>query len=152
MTETTNLFPDSAEPLPKNDGVMFDMTGSAHSESAAAGSSAEQTGAVRSWPGSTPSDDSPAVGGDGRQLSAMRLPDLQRLAQSLGLAGTARMRKGQLIAAIEEAGQGRTQGAGRPSAGESAGLLLRRDRQSKRIKWKLSQADRACGSRREPPL
>ncbi len=119
MTETTNLFPDSAEPLPKNDGVMFDMAGSAHSESAAAGSSAEQTGAVRSWPGSTPSDDSPAVGGDGRQLSAMRLPDLQRLAQSLGLAGTARMRKGQLIAAIEEAGPGRTQGA-RPSAGESA--------------------------------
>ena len=32
----------------------------------------------------------------------MKLPDLQRLAQSLGLAGTARMRKGQLIAAIEE--------------------------------------------------
>ncbi|HEX5189047.1 MAG TPA: transcription termination factor Rho [Streptosporangiaceae bacterium] len=35
----------------------------------------------------------------------MRLPDLQRLAQSLGLAGTARMRKGQLIAAIEAAGK-----------------------------------------------
>jgi transcription termination factor Rho len=38
----------------------------------------------------------------------MRLPDLQRLAQSLGLAGTARMRKGQLIAAIEDAGQRRS--------------------------------------------
>jgi transcription termination factor Rho len=102
VTETTNLFPDSAEPLSKNDGVMFDVAGSAHPESAVAGSSAEQTGAVRSWPGSTPSDDSPKSGG---QLSAMRLPDLQRLAQSLGLAGTARMRKGQLIAAIEAARQ-----------------------------------------------
>jgi transcription termination factor Rho len=105
VTETTNLFPDSAEPLSTNDGVMFDIPGDAHPESAAAGTSAEQTGAVRSWPGSTPSDDSPATGGDSRQLSAMRLPDLQRLAQSLGLAGTARMRKGQLIAAIEGAGQ-----------------------------------------------
>ena len=105
MTEITNLFPDSAEPLSKNDGVMFDVAGGAHTESAAAGSSAEQTGAVRSWPGSTPADDSPAAGGDGGRLSAMRLPDLQRLAQSLGLAGTARMRKGQLIAAIEAAGQ-----------------------------------------------
>ncbi len=108
MTETTNLFPDSAEPLSTNDGVMFDVAGSVQPESAAAGSSAEQTGAVRSWPGSTASDDSPAVGSDGKQLSTMRLPDLQRLAQSLGLAGTARMRKGQLIAAIEAAGRSRS--------------------------------------------
>jgi transcription termination factor Rho len=32
----------------------------------------------------------------------MLLPDLQRVAQSLGITGTARMRKGQLIAVIEE--------------------------------------------------
>jgi transcription termination factor Rho len=37
----------------------------------------------------------------------MVLPDLQRVAQSLGITGTARMRKGQLIAAIEERQQGR---------------------------------------------
>src|SRR5690242_13268183 len=98
---------------------MFDVAGNAHGESASAGSSAEQTGAVRSWPGSTPSDDSPAAGGDARQLSAMRLPDLQRLAQSLGLAGTARMRKGQLIAAIEEAGTAR-QGSAPTARGSSA--------------------------------
>ncbi len=136
MTETTNLFPDSAEPLSKNDGVMFDVAGSAHSESAVAGSSAEQTGAVRSWPGSTSSDDSPAAGGDGRQLSAMRLPDLQRLAQSLGLAGTARMRKGQLIAAIEAAGQPRPRTASgsashagtgpEPNQSESSGNSVKR--------------------------
>ena len=123
MTETTNLFPDSAEPLSTNDGVMFDTPDSVRSESAAAGSSAEQTGAVRSWPGSTPSDDSPATGGDSKQLSAMRLPDLQRLAQSLGLAGTARLRKGQLIAAIESAGQPRSapaSSAGQDPAPEAA--------------------------------
>jgi transcription termination factor Rho len=32
----------------------------------------------------------------------MLLPELQRVAQSIGITGTARMRKGQLIAAIEE--------------------------------------------------
>ncbi len=36
----------------------------------------------------------------------MLLPDLQRVAQSLGITGIARMRKGQLIAAIEERQQG----------------------------------------------
>jgi transcription termination factor Rho len=55
----------------------------------------------------------------------MKLPDLQRLAQSLGLAGTARMRKGQLIAAIEGAGQPRsvaasTAGQGPAAAGSQA--------------------------------
>jgi transcription termination factor Rho len=38
----------------------------------------------------------------GAALSAMLLPDLQRLAQSMGIVGTGRMRKGQVIAAIEE--------------------------------------------------
>ena len=36
----------------------------------------------------------------------MLLPELQRVAQSIGITGTARMRKGQLIAAIEERRQG----------------------------------------------
>ena len=36
----------------------------------------------------------------------MLLPELQRVAQSMGITGTARMRKGQLIAAIEERRQG----------------------------------------------
>jgi transcription termination factor Rho len=35
-------------------------------------------------------------------LAAMLLPELQELAASLGIAGTARMRKGQLVAAIQE--------------------------------------------------
>jgi transcription termination factor Rho len=48
----------------------------------------------------------------------MLLPDLQRVAQSLGITGTARMRKGQVIAAIEERRQGGPQGVG--TLGESA--------------------------------
>ena len=38
----------------------------------------------------------------GAGLSAMLLPELQSLAASLGITGTARMRKGDLIAAIQE--------------------------------------------------
>ena len=37
----------------------------------------------------------------------MLLPELQRLAQSLGMTGTARMRKGELVAAIEQRQGGR---------------------------------------------
>jgi transcription termination factor Rho len=51
----------------------------------------------------------------------MLLPDLQRLAQSMGIQGTGRMRKGQVIAAIEERqGSGGAPGAasaGRPATG-----------------------------------
>ncbi len=38
----------------------------------------------------------------GTGLSSMLLPELQRLAQSLGISGTGRMRKGQLVEAIQE--------------------------------------------------
>jgi transcription termination factor Rho len=77
--------------------------------------------AVRSWPdavdtavgsneasASSPGNPGTKVKG----LSAMLLPELQQLAQSIGITGTARMRKGQLIAAIEERRQdGRRQDA-----------------------------------------
>jgi transcription termination factor Rho len=49
----------------------------------------------------------------GTGLSAMLLPELQSLAASLGISGTARMRKGELITAITE-----RQGGGRPTAAE----------------------------------
>ncbi|HEX7745852.1 MAG TPA: Rho termination factor N-terminal domain-containing protein, partial [Micromonosporaceae bacterium] len=44
----------------------------------------------------------------GTGLSAMLLPELQSLAASLGISGTARMRKGDLIAAISERQSGST--------------------------------------------
>jgi transcription termination factor Rho len=50
----------------------------------------------------------------------MLLPELQRIAQAEGITGTARMRKGQLIAAIEEKRQGGEQREAR-SADEQRG-------------------------------
>jgi transcription termination factor Rho len=47
----------------------------------------------------------------GSGLAAMLLPELQSMASSLGISGTARMRKGELIAAIQERqGEGRVPG------------------------------------------
>jgi transcription termination factor Rho len=48
----------------------------------------------------------------------MLLPELQRLAQTLGITGVGRMRKGQLISAIDERQHGgATVGSGRPADG-----------------------------------
>ena len=44
----------------------------------------------------------------GTGLSALLLPELQQVAQQMGIAGTARMRKSQLIAAIQEKQGGAT--------------------------------------------
>ena len=80
-----------------------------------AGTSHEPDGAVRSWPdaGDTATEGGGAgasarrgTRSQGAGLSAMLLPELQRVAQSEGITGTAKMRKGQLIAAIEERRQG----------------------------------------------
>ncbi len=112
MSDTLDLF--SAE-----NGDSAGLSGSASSGpdtqplgvAEPAGTSHDRGGAVRSWPGAVDT----ATGGDeasanpsggassqARGLSAMLLPELQRVAQSIGITGTARMRKGQLIAAIEE--------------------------------------------------
>jgi len=53
----------------------------------------------------------------GRGLSEMLLPELQRLAQSMGITGVGRMRKGQLIEVI----QSRQSGAGSAANAASAG-------------------------------
>src|SRR3982750_687673 len=52
----------------------------------------------------------------GTGLSAMLLPELQSLAASLGISGTARMRKGELITAITErqSGGASAESAARP--------------------------------------
>jgi transcription termination factor Rho len=111
VSETLDLF--SAE-LPESGGQPAGAASSA-------GASHEPDGAVRSWPDADDSvraqavtspgseAESAARGGTRRQtggLSAMLLPELQRIAQSEGITGTAKMRKGQLIAAIEERRQG----------------------------------------------
>jgi transcription termination factor Rho len=84
------------------------------------GTSHASVGAVRSSPdavdiaagsGAVSTDLPRGAGARAGGLSAMLLPDLQRVAQSLGITGIARMRKGQLIAAIEERRQGGPQDA-----------------------------------------
>ncbi|WP_213456714.1 Rho termination factor N-terminal domain-containing protein, partial [Rhizomonospora bruguierae] len=56
----------------------------------------------------------------GTGLSALLLPELQSMAASLGISGTARMRKGELITAITERQGGGAAGAPRPRGGEVA--------------------------------
>src|SRR6516225_10102170 len=55
-------------------------------------------------------------GRHGGDLSKLRVSDLQGLAQQLGISGTARMRKGDLVAAIQE-----RQGGGRSTPRSGAG-------------------------------
>ncbi|MFG2064304.1 transcription termination factor Rho [Micromonospora sp. NPDC048871] len=62
----------------------------------------------------------------GTGLSAMLLPELQSLAASLGISGTARMRKGELISAITER-QGSAAGAPRPRAEVAAAAAPARE-------------------------
>src|SRR5580658_5592699 len=103
VTETTDLFSGSSDPSSTEqpssteDRIAADL---ADRTSDSAGSSLGQGGAVRSWVGGREAD-AQEVPGTGR-LASMLNPELQRLAQSLGITGTGRMRKGQLIAAIEE--------------------------------------------------
>ncbi|GAA1261483.1 hypothetical protein GCM10009677_11270 [Sphaerisporangium rubeum] len=56
----------------------------------------------------------------GTGLSAMVLPELQALASSLGISGTGRMRKGQLIAAIQEKQGVSADGAAAPAPAAEA--------------------------------
>nr|MDT0662879.1 transcription termination factor Rho [Micromonospora sp. DSM 115978] len=64
----------------------------------------------------------------GTGLAAMLLPELQSLAASLGISGTARMRKGELINAISERqGGAAAGGAPRPRAEVAAAAAPARD-------------------------
>jgi transcription termination factor Rho len=64
----------------------------------------------------------------GTGLSAMLLPELQSLAASLGISGTARMRKGELIAVISERQGGAAAGsAPRPRAEVAAAAVPARE-------------------------
>src|SRR5215467_8193068 len=102
------------------------------SEDAPAGNSAPPAAAGGT---TVPTSKSRSRGGTG--LSSLLMPELQRMAQSLGIQGAGRMRKGQLIEAIEarqggapkqEAGaanQGSDQRAA--SAGADAARLRKQD-------------------------
>ncbi len=91
------------------------------SEDAPAGISAPPAAAG----GSSTASKSRSRGGTG--LSSLLMPDLQQIAQTLGIPGAGRMRKGQLIEAIEarQGGSAGGKGSGQRAASAGAGATRR---------------------------
>jgi len=77
--------------------------------------------------GAAPAGRSGPSRSDGGGLAAMRLPELQQMAQSMGIKGTGRMRKGEVIAAIQDR-QGGTAASVAPRSATGA----RRDHSTQR--------------------
>jgi transcription termination factor Rho len=115
VSETIDLFSGSSG-MPEEPTVLPQPGGAAAGAASSPGTSTAQASEVRSSPDGTDGHGAGQGaggartggqgGGSGRALTAMLLPELQRVAQSLGITGTGRMRKGQLISAIEERRQG----------------------------------------------
>ncbi|HEY2550358.1 MAG TPA: transcription termination factor Rho [Streptosporangiaceae bacterium] len=130
MSETIDLFSGSSG-MPEEPTVLPQPGGAAAGAASSPGTSTAQASEVRSSPDGTDGHGAgqgaggartgSQGGGSGRALTAMLLPELQRVAQSLGITGTGRMRKGQLISAIEERRQGRAPAATASPAAASAG-------------------------------
>ena len=87
----------------------------------------------------------------GSGLTAMLLPELQSMAASLGISGTARMRKGELISAITEKQQG---GAPRPRAEVAATAGNTRDEVRAEVREAEAPAERPRRASRPagPPM
>ncbi|MGY1705041.1 transcription termination factor Rho [Geodermatophilus sp. SYSU D00697] len=93
-------------------------------------------------PQSAGTDEAPAASGTtgrtrrrGSGLSGMLLPELQRLAAELGISGTGRMRKGDLVAAISARQVGGEGASGAPATedtGTTAGIPTARSADSAR--------------------
>jgi transcription termination factor Rho len=119
VSETIDLFSGSSGEPEESPGLSR-AAGQSAGVAPAAGTSPAQTGAVRSRPGAddgTSAASQPAASKRaGAGLNGMLMPDLQRLAQSLGLTGTTRLRKGDLVAAIQERQGGRSAATGAASA------------------------------------
>jgi transcription termination factor Rho len=88
---------DTTEILSGTSNVPEDAPAGTSAPPAAEGGSPK--GDLGSPPAAAPTSKSRGRGGAG--LSSMVMPDLQRIAQGLGIPGAGRMRKGQLIEAIE---------------------------------------------------
>ena len=100
MSDTTEIFTGSSgvpEASPGQSGAPEGRTAEDAATGAAASGAPPMRGAAA---GETVTDRAARRGGSG--LSGMLLPELQRLAQSMGITGVGRMRKGQLIGVIQE--------------------------------------------------
>jgi transcription termination factor Rho len=107
VSDTTEVFTGTPG-TPEESPALFPAPAATRGTTGQAGASPEPDGAARSWQdgdgqaggaGEAAAADSRRRGGG---LGGMLLPELQRLAQSLGMTGTGRMRKGELVAAIEQ--------------------------------------------------
>ncbi|GGR86562.1 hypothetical protein GCM10010169_33590 [Micromonospora fulviviridis] len=78
----------------------------------------------------------------GTGLSAMLLPELQSLAASLGISGTARMRKGELISAITERQGGAAAGTPRPRAEVAAAAAPAREEVHAEVREERTETER----------
>ncbi len=76
----------------------------------------------------------------------MLLPELQSLAASLGISGTARMRKGELISAISERQGGAAAGTPRPRAEATAAAAPAREE----VRAEVTQAPSGADQNRAP--
>ena len=126
MSDTTEVFTGTPG-TPEESPALFPAPAAARGTTGPAGASPEPAGAARSWPGGDgQAGDAGAAAAAGTRrrgggLGGMLLPELQRLAQSLGMTGTGRMRKGELIAAIQQRqGGGSAGSAGAGSAPDGA--------------------------------
>src|SRR6266700_3267698 len=141
VSDTTEVFTGTPG-TPEESPALFPAPAATQGTSGQAGASPEPAGAARSWQDGDGQAGGAGEAGTSRRgggLGGMLLPELQRLAQSLGMTGTGRMRKGELVAAIEQrqgggpagsaaggpAGSGAaadgTAGAGRAAGGRGAG-------------------------------
>ncbi|MDX6332782.1 MAG: transcription termination factor Rho [Streptosporangiaceae bacterium] len=111
MSDTTELFTGSS-------GVPEESPGFSGDSGLSATAGAGPASGAPAGPGETVTDKPARRGGTG--LSGMLLADLQRLAQSMGITGTGRMRKSQLVEAIQSKQGG---GSAGPSAGNGSGAL-----------------------------
>ncbi|MEU7938929.1 transcription termination factor Rho [Microbispora bryophytorum] len=76
----------------------------------------------------------------GTGLAGMVLPELQALATSLGITGTGRMRKSQLIAAIQEKQGGSGEAAAEPKATAEAPAVAERPARGRRERSRTAAA------------
>jgi len=106
VSDTTDVFTGTTG-TPEESPALFPSPAATGSTTGPAGNSPEPAGPAGSWQdgdgragGTGDASAGPRRRGGG--LGGMLLPELQRLAQSLGMTGTGRMRKGELVAAIQQ--------------------------------------------------
>src|SRR6266571_5041188 len=142
VSDTTDVFTGTTG-TPEESPALFPAPAATGSTTGPAGTSSGPAGPAGSW-----QDGDGQAGGTGEAsagprrrgggLGGMLLPELQRLAQSLGMTGTARMRKGDLVEAIKQRQDSRPAGGDAPAGGPSG---------ASRSSGGRSSAGRAAGGR-----